>query len=240
MVRKRSPVRIRAWAPRTNVFLFFPTNRRTAATAPQCVLNGIWVPLVPTNRDSRFYKMRLTVRICPPKILCASCQRHPGLHAAHNGRKEHTLMQVLRLSYGVRGFVRLNASAVRWAHMIAKTAKDRARILAFWEKHGLEAAREAFGAKRSTLYAWKQKLQKERVCGLPCRRAARCPSVQRETPGSSPLAQRGTTASRAEAAISRPIPCGELTPRVQEVVAGYRAFICEEFLIQWIRQAHHT
>lgn len=68
-------------------------------------------------------------------------------------------MRILRLSYGVRGFVRLNAYALRWAHMIAKTAKDRARILVFWEKHGLEATREAFGAKRSTLYAWKQQLQ---------------------------------------------------------------------------------
>lgn len=67
-------------------------------------------------------------------------------------------MRILRLSYGVRGFVRLNAYAVRWAHMIAKTAKDRARILSFWEKHGLEVTREAFGAKRATLYAWKKKL----------------------------------------------------------------------------------
>ena len=69
-------------------------------------------------------------------------------------------MRILRLSYGVRGFVRLNAYAVRFAHMITTSAKERARILAFWEKHGLEATREAFGAKRSTLYAWKQKLQK--------------------------------------------------------------------------------
>lgn len=58
-------------------------------------------------------------------------------------------MQVFRLSYGVRGFVRLNAYAVRWAHMITTPAKERARILSFWEKHGLEATKEAFGAKRS-------------------------------------------------------------------------------------------
>lgn len=69
-------------------------------------------------------------------------------------------MRILRLSYGVRGFVRLNAYAVRWAHMIAKTAKDRARILAFWERHGVEATKEAFGAKRSTLHAWKRQLTK--------------------------------------------------------------------------------
>lgn len=69
-------------------------------------------------------------------------------------------MHVLRLSYGVRGFARLNAYALRFAHMITDNAKDRLKILIFWEKHGLEATKEAFGAKRSTLYAWRQQLHK--------------------------------------------------------------------------------
>lgn len=69
-------------------------------------------------------------------------------------------MQVFRLSYGVRGFVRLNAYALRFAHMITDNAKDRLKILLFWKKHGLSATMEAFGAKRSTLYAWKQQLRK--------------------------------------------------------------------------------
>lgn len=64
------------------------------------------------------------------------------------------------MSYGVRGFVRLNAYAIRWAHMIAKTAKERARILCFWDAYGLLATKEAFGVSQSTLYAWKQTLQK--------------------------------------------------------------------------------
>ena len=69
-------------------------------------------------------------------------------------------MQVLRLSYGVRGFVRLADYAVRWSRMIAHTAKERARLLTFWEKHGLAPTREAFGVSRATLYAWKADLRK--------------------------------------------------------------------------------
>ncbi len=69
-------------------------------------------------------------------------------------------MQVLRRSYGVRGFVRLADYALRWSRMIAQTAKERTRLLAFWEQHGLAATIEAFGAKRSTLYGWKAELRK--------------------------------------------------------------------------------
>lgn len=68
-------------------------------------------------------------------------------------------MQVIRLSCGIRGSVRLSEYALRWAHMITKSAKKRARILAFWDKHGLEATIEAFSVKRSTLYGWKQLLK---------------------------------------------------------------------------------
>ncbi len=38
--------------------------------------------------------------------------------------------------------------------MITKTAQQRHKILCFWRKHGLKATIDAFGAKRSTLYAW--------------------------------------------------------------------------------------
>jgi transposase InsO family protein len=68
-------------------------------------------------------------------------------------------MRVIRMSYGVRGSVRLNEYALRWAHMITKYGQKRARILAFWDKHGLLATMEAFEAKRSTLYAWKKQLK---------------------------------------------------------------------------------
>ncbi len=44
--------------------------------------------------------------------------------------------------------------------MITTNAKHKARILAFWEKHGFEATIEAFGVKRRTLFLWKAKLKK--------------------------------------------------------------------------------
>jgi len=71
-------------------------------------------------------------------------------------------MQVFRLSYGVRGFALLADYALRWAHMITRSAKDRLRILAFWEKHGLPATREAFGVSRRTLFLWKKQLREGR------------------------------------------------------------------------------
>jgi transposase InsO family protein len=58
---------------------------------------------------------------------------------------------------GVKGFVRLYEDALRYRYMITQKALHRARVLAFWEKHGLEATMEAFGVKRRTLFLWKQK-----------------------------------------------------------------------------------
>jgi transposase InsO family protein len=43
--------------------------------------------------------------------------------------------------------------------MIKEEALRRARVLAFWEKHGLEATMDAHGVKRSTLYLWRQRLE---------------------------------------------------------------------------------
>jgi len=63
-------------------------------------------------------------------------------------------MQIIKAVYGIKA----SNYALRWAHMITKSAKKRARILVFWDKHGLEAAMEAYGVKRSTLYGWKKKL----------------------------------------------------------------------------------
>lgn len=44
--------------------------------------------------------------------------------------------------------------------MITKEAKTRLKILNYWKKYGFEATKDAFGAKRSTLYYW-QKLYKD-------------------------------------------------------------------------------
>jgi len=42
--------------------------------------------------------------------------------------------------------------------MITNKAKQKARILTFWEKYGLAAALDAFPVKRSTLFLWKKNL----------------------------------------------------------------------------------
>jgi transposase InsO family protein len=44
----------------------------------------------------------------------------------------------------------------KYTHMITKEAKERLRILEFWQKYGLKATKDAFGAKRSTLYGWRK------------------------------------------------------------------------------------
>ena len=60
---------------------------------------------------------------------------------------------------GIKGFITVCNDAVRYRHMITEQALRKARILAFWEKHGLQAAMEAFGVKRRTLFLWKRKLK---------------------------------------------------------------------------------
>ena len=48
---------------------------------------------------------------------------------------------------------------IRFRDMITEAAKQRTRILAFWEKHGDEATEEAFGTKRRTLFNWQKNLK---------------------------------------------------------------------------------
>lgn len=43
--------------------------------------------------------------------------------------------------------------------MVTKKAERKLKILAFWEKHGLEATLDAFDVKKRTLYGWKAKLR---------------------------------------------------------------------------------
>ncbi len=57
---------------------------------------------------------------------------------------------------GVKGFVRLYRDGLKYRYMITEKAKCKAKVLIFWEKHGLEATLDAFPVKRSTLYSWKQ------------------------------------------------------------------------------------
>ena len=63
-------------------------------------------------------------------------------------------MQVGFKYYNCQGFGRLYNYAIKQSYMITKEATQRLKILQFWKKHGLKATNDAFGAKRSTLFAW--------------------------------------------------------------------------------------
>lgn len=69
-------------------------------------------------------------------------------------------MRIFNVYRGVRGFVGLYHTALRSAYMITPKALEKARILVFWEKHGLRATLDAFSVKRSTLFLWKQQFNK--------------------------------------------------------------------------------
>jgi len=58
---------------------------------------------------------------------------------------------------GIKGFRRVYEDALRYRYMITEKALERARILAFWEKLGLDTTLEAFPkTKRRTLFLWKK------------------------------------------------------------------------------------
>lgn len=71
-------------------------------------------------------------------------------------------MQIHRIGYRVRGFWKITDYAVRLLRMVTESAKRRAKILAFWQKHGEQATLDAFSVCRRTLYDWKRK----RAAGL--------------------------------------------------------------------------
>ena len=59
---------------------------------------------------------------------------------------------------GTKGFITLWERVIRFRYMISEKAKERTRILAFWERFGDQATREAFGVSRRTLFRWQKKL----------------------------------------------------------------------------------
>ena len=60
---------------------------------------------------------------------------------------------------GTKGFISTWERVVRFRYMITEQAKERTRVLAFWEKHGLEATKEAFKVSRPTLFRWQKALK---------------------------------------------------------------------------------
>ena len=57
---------------------------------------------------------------------------------------------------GIKGFITIYNDALRYGYMITQKAREKARTLVFWERHGLQATLDAFPVKRSTLYSWKR------------------------------------------------------------------------------------
>ena len=60
---------------------------------------------------------------------------------------------------GTKGFISTWERVIRFRYMITEQAKERCRILAFWEKHGSEATEEAFQVSRATLFRWQKTLK---------------------------------------------------------------------------------
>ncbi len=63
---------------------------------------------------------------------------------------------------GIKGFLTLYNDGLRYRYMITQKALRKFKILVFWEKHGLEAALDAFPVKRPTLFLWKKKFREGR------------------------------------------------------------------------------
>jgi len=60
---------------------------------------------------------------------------------------------------GTKGFISTWERVIRFRYMITEEAKKRVRILAFWEKYGTQATKEAFGVSRATLFRWQKALE---------------------------------------------------------------------------------
>jgi len=60
---------------------------------------------------------------------------------------------------GIKGFLTAYNDGLKYRYMITERAKYKAKVLIFWEKHGLEATVDAFPVKRPTLFLWKKKFK---------------------------------------------------------------------------------
>src|SRR3989344_1257770 len=61
-----------------------------------------------------------------------------------------------------KGFITIWERVIRFRYMITEQAKERCRILAFWEKYGYLATKEAFKVSRPTLFRWQKKLKENK------------------------------------------------------------------------------
>lgn len=89
-------------------------------------------------------------------------------------------MRIFSVFKGTRGFVVGAERAIRFAYMISEAAKKRARILTFWQTHGLAATVDAHGVKRRTLFLWKRKLVEGRGKLESLNPGSRAPKTRRK------------------------------------------------------------
>jgi len=68
-------------------------------------------------------------------------------------------MRIFNKFRGTKGFITTWERVIRFRYMITEEAKERCRILAFWEKHGNIATQEAFKISKRTLFRWQKKLE---------------------------------------------------------------------------------
>ena len=60
---------------------------------------------------------------------------------------------------GTKGFITMWERVIRFRYMITEQAKQRCRILAFWDKYGDTATKEAFNVSRPTLFRWQKAIK---------------------------------------------------------------------------------
>lgn len=68
-------------------------------------------------------------------------------------------MRIFNKFKGTKGFIATWERVIRFRYMITEQTKERVRILAFWEKYGNKATKEAFYASRATLFRWQKALK---------------------------------------------------------------------------------
>lgn len=68
-------------------------------------------------------------------------------------------MRIFNKFKGTKGFISMWERVIRFRYMITDDAKRRTRILAFWEKYGDAATKEAFDVSRPTLFRWQKALE---------------------------------------------------------------------------------
>ena len=65
----------------------------------------------------------------------------------------------------IKGFYRVASYAIK-ADMIDDKVEAKLKVLAFWDKHGLEAALDYSQKSRRTLYNWKKQYSESGLQGL--------------------------------------------------------------------------